>query len=101
VPLHEGKLDMGIIALLYLQLNRLVNVLPNPYCEDFLHYSTEIHSYILLLPTLKTITKLRTWQKRMQSALEVHMYIPPTKLWNGFKQNERLQTKVNNNTAGI
>jgi hypothetical protein len=29
------------------------------------------------------------------------MYIPPTKLWNGFKQNERLQTKVNNNTAGI
>jgi len=49
-----------IIAVLYLQLNQLVNVLPSPYREDFLHYSTEIHSYILLSPTLKTIIKIRT-----------------------------------------
>jgi hypothetical protein len=60
MPSHEGQLDKGIIAVLYLQLNQLVNVLPRPYCEDFLHCSTEIHSYILLLPALKTIMKIRT-----------------------------------------
>lgn len=60
IPLHEGRLYIWITAVLYLQLNQLVNVLPSPYREDFLHCSTEIHSYILLSPTLKTIIKFRT-----------------------------------------